>query len=140
MLVSNDTRSPGNSHWLLWIEENVSPVWRFAAPADKALLPVVAAYRRLARKYHPDVNKEKGAEERFKAISNAYEVLSDDEKRGIYDKFGEAGLKGGAGGGPGMVSSPYLLEPRGSVVQTLNLCFPGSKHACGPSLTGLHDG
>ena len=48
-----------------------------------------------------DVNKEPGAEDKFKAISNAYEVLCDDQKRAVYDRFGEAGLKGGTGGGPG---------------------------------------
>ncbi len=55
------------------------------------------AYRRLARQYHPDVNGEEGAAERFKEISEAYEVLSDDEKRAAYDRFGHAGVQGGAG-------------------------------------------
>ncbi|HEY9847558.1 MAG TPA: molecular chaperone DnaJ [Candidatus Caenarcaniphilales bacterium] len=55
------------------------------------------AYRRLARKYHPDVNKEAGAEERFKEINRAYEVLSDSETRGRYDRFGEAGVGSAAG-------------------------------------------
>ncbi|MCL1472294.1 molecular chaperone DnaJ [Argonema antarcticum] len=50
------------------------------------------AYRRLARKYHPDVNKEPGAEERFKEINRAYEVLSEPEMRTRYDRFGEAGV------------------------------------------------
>ncbi len=60
------------------------------------------AYRRLARQYHPDVNKEPGAEERFKEIGRAYEVLSDPEKRSRYDQFGEAGVGGAAGGMPDM--------------------------------------
>ena len=57
------------------------------------------AYRRLARQYHPDINKDPGAEDRFKEIGRAYEVLSDPQTRGRYDQFGEAGL-GGAGGMP----------------------------------------
>ena len=56
------------------------------------------AYRRLARKYHPDVNKEAGSEERFKEVSRAYEILSEPETRARYDRFGEAGVAGGAGG------------------------------------------
>ena len=59
------------------------------------------AYRRLARQYHPDINKEPGAEDKFKEIGRAYEVLSDPQTRGRYDQFGEAGL-GGAAGMPDM--------------------------------------
>ena len=56
------------------------------------------AYRRLARKYHPDVNKETGAEERFKEINRAYEVLSEPEMRARYDRFGEPGVSNSVGG------------------------------------------
>ena len=48
------------------------------------------AYRRLARQYHPDINKEKGAEEKFKEINAAYEILSDENKRAQYDQFGDS--------------------------------------------------
>jgi len=50
------------------------------------------AYRKLALKYHPDKNKEKGAEEKFKEISEAYAVLYDDEKRKMYDQYGHKGI------------------------------------------------
>ena len=58
------------------------------------------SYRKLAMQYHPDRNGgSKEAEERFKEITEAYDVLRDPSKRAAYDRFGEAGLRGGAGGG-----------------------------------------
>ncbi len=60
------------------------------------------AYRKLAVQFHPDKNPgDKKAEERFKELSEAYEVLSDPKKKQVYDQFGHAGLGAGAGGGPG---------------------------------------
>ncbi|EGK8006714.1 J domain-containing protein [Campylobacter lari] len=48
------------------------------------------AYRKLARQYHPDINKEAGAEEKFKEINAAYEILSDEKKRAQYDRYGDS--------------------------------------------------
>lgn len=62
------------------------------------------AYRKLALKYHPDKNPDEG--ERFKLISQAYEVLSNSEKRQVYDRYGEDGIKEGGGGGGGGMHNP----------------------------------
>ncbi len=59
------------------------------------------AYRKLARKYHPDVNKEAGAADKFKEAKEAYEVLSDEQKRAQYDQFGHAGPQSQGFGGFG---------------------------------------
>ena len=59
------------------------------------------AYRSLAKKYHPDLNKDPGAEDKFKEINEAYEVLSDPQKRQTYDQFGFAGMDGAQGFGNG---------------------------------------
>lgn len=59
------------------------------------------AYRKLAKKYHPDLNKEPGAEEKFKEVQEAYEILSDENKRARYDQFGFAGVDPQQGGGQG---------------------------------------
>lgn len=59
------------------------------------------AFRKLARQYHPDISKEADAETKFKEINEAYEVLSDDQKRARYDRFGHAGVNAGGAGGYG---------------------------------------
>jgi molecular chaperone DnaJ len=68
-----------------------------AQGADKD--EIKKAFRRLAREYHPDVSKHPEAESRFKEINEAYEVLSDEEKRARYDRFGHAGVSGAGGSG-----------------------------------------
>jgi molecular chaperone DnaJ len=59
------------------------------------------AYRKQAMKYHPDTNKDSGAEAKFKEINEAYDVLKDDQKRAAYDAYGKDAFKGGMGGGRG---------------------------------------
>lgn len=86
------------------------------------------AYRKLALKYHPDKNRSAGAEEKFKEIAEAYEVLSDSKKREVYDQFGEEGLKGGAtsGGGPGGGGGTYTFhgDPRATFAQFFGSASP----------------
>uniref|UniRef100_A0A8D3BLC2 DnaJ heat shock protein family (Hsp40) member B5 n=1 Tax=Scophthalmus maximus TaxID=52904 RepID=A0A8D3BLC2_SCOMX len=71
------------------------------------------AYRRMALRFHPDKNKDANAEEKFKEIAEAYEVLSDPKKRAVYDKLGEEGLKTGgnsSSGAPGNSTHHYTFH------------------------------
>ena len=87
MAASRQRQSPrqkrGHSA-IVYADQDYYSVLGISKNADKAAIK--SAYRQKARKFHPDVNKEPGAEDTFKAVSNAYEVLSDDQKRGIYDR------------------------------------------------------
>jgi len=73
------------------------------------------SYRRLARQYHPDVNKEASAETQFKEINEAYEVLSDTSKRSAYDRFGHAAVSGAGQGGN---YSPFGGSPFADIFET----------------------
>ncbi len=77
------------------------------------------AYRRLARKYHPDFNKDPEAQEKFKEINEAYQVLSDPEKRKLYDQYGHSAFQGAtAGGEPGQ-------QAWGDIFETIEDIFKG---------------
>jgi molecular chaperone DnaJ len=75
-------------------------------PRNSSVDEIKAAFRKLARQYHPDVSKEPDAEEKFKEINEAYGVLSDPEKRARYDQFGRAGL-GDMGGMPDFATMDF---------------------------------
>jgi len=120
------------------------------------------AYRKLALKYHPDKNQSPGAEDKFKEIGEAYDVLSDPRKRQIYDQLGEEGLKGGAGmssgaggpsaggggggmpnfgqpGGGGNFSYSYHGDPRATFAQFFGTSDPFSSFFGGGGGQGRHE-
>lgn len=68
---------------------------------DASADEIKKAYRKLSKKYHPDLNKAPDAEQKFKDVNEAYEVLSDDQKRARYDQYGSADENAGFGGGSG---------------------------------------
>jgi molecular chaperone DnaJ len=74
---------------------------RLGVTRDADISEIKKAYRSLAMNYHPDRNDSPDAEEKFRDVTEAYEVLRDPEQRSMYDRFGEAGVKRGAGGAAG---------------------------------------
>lgn len=94
------------------------------------------AYKTGALKYHPDKNRDNpAAEQKFKEISHAYEILSDSQKRQVYDQYGEAGLDGGAGGGPGMAAEDLFAQffGGGGLGGGFGGMFSGMSHQRGPT-------
>jgi len=109
---------------------------RNASEAD-----IKKAYRRLARQYHPDVNKEKGAEEKFKEVQKAYEVLSDPQKKANYDQFGVTDDQGpsgfGGGGGFGGFEGGFGAE---SFEDIFDAFFGGSRRSSKGGRSGPRQG
>ena len=89
-------------------------------PKDADAKVLKKAFRKLALQYHPDRNPDNPeAEESFKRVSEAYDVLSDKDKKRTYDQFGKDGLKGGGGpGGPGgFTFNMYVM------IKSLSTCY-----------------
>lgn len=78
-------------------------------PRNASQEDIKKAYKKKARLFHPDKNKNQGAEEKFKVISEAYKVLTDPQKRGIFDMWGEEGLTGNFGSRGGFPVDPMKV-------------------------------
>lgn len=114
-------------------------------PRDAPASVIKKSYRRLARLYHPDKHPgDKKMEEKFKQISEAYEVLANEEKRRTYDQFGEDGLKGNAGAGgagfhhPGFGGEGFRMEFDSSMFN--DFFTNGFGHGFGGGFGGFDDG
>lgn len=88
-------------------------------PRNATQEEIKKAYRRLARKYHPDFNKDPDAQEKFKEINEAYQVLSDPEKRKLYDQYGHSAFQTASGGGE------YSQQAWGDLFETIEDLFRG---------------
>jgi len=102
------------------------------------------AYRKMALKYHPDKNKTRGAEEKFKEIAEAYDVLSDPDKRKMFDQFGEEGLKGGVGAAGDPSGGTYTYTFSGDPKEMFRMFFGdgagGDNDPFGDMLGGMFGG
>lgn len=104
-------------------------------PKSATTEEIKKAYRQLALKYHPDKNKSPGAEDMFKQVAEAYEILSDKKKRDLYDKYGEDGLKGGHGlSGSGVGASTFSFhDPKATFAQFFGTSNPFEFFDFGPT-------
>ncbi|KAM6986776.1 dnaJ homolog subfamily B member 5 [Aplochiton taeniatus] len=99
-----------------------------AVPSDSNEEEIKKAYRKMALKFHPDKNSDEGAEDRFKEIAEAYEILTDPKKRSIYDQFGEEGLKNGGGVSMSSQTNSHPYGYHGDAHATFSSFFRGSDH------------
>ena len=89
-------------------------------PRNASEEEVRKGYKKMALKFHPDKNKSPEAEDRFKEIAEAYEVLSDPQKREVFDKYGEEGVKGSQPPGSGNVGFHHFEMPEGFTAFTFH--------------------
>lgn len=110
---------------------------------DAAPDAVKKAYRKLARQYHPDVNPgDKSAEKKFKEVQQAYDVLSDQEKRAMYDRYGAAGFEGMGAAGPRTSASEWSARFGDAGQQNVDFSefFGGFGGGAGPGAGGAEGG
>jgi DnaJ-class molecular chaperone len=108
---------------------------------DAAPEAIKKAYRSLARKHHPDVNPgDKASEKKFKEVQQAYDVLSDPEKRAMYDRYGTAAFEGMAAAGPRTSASEWTARFGEPGFETIDFSEFFGPHAGGGTGTGAGEG